>query len=95
MLRAENVPELLTGHGHPDIHLGKANQNSSIKCFNRTHREEIRGRHFFVRLSDVRDAAWWWMLENNQRRPHDFPDRMAPIEFRRLTAESAAFGLSA
>lgn len=35
-----------------------------------------------MRLEDVREAAWWWMIEYNEQRPHDSLDGLTPIEYR-------------
>ena len=79
-LRMDNGPELIsealaawceerkiTMH---HIQPGKPDQNAYIERFNRTLRNELLDQHLFVRLEDVREAAYWWMLEYNEERPH-------------------------
>lgn len=77
------------------IQPGKPNQNAYIERFNRTFREEVLDQHLFVRLEDVREAAWWWMIEYNEQRPHDSLGDMTPAEYRQQTAGSSTFGMSA
>ena len=105
VLRTDNGPEFLgetfvqwaklQGMAIQYIQPGKPNQNAYIERFNRSFREDILDQHLFVRLADVREAAWWWMLEYNEDRPHDSLDGMTPIEFRQLNAESSTLELSA
>ena len=105
VLRIDNGPEFLgetcvqwaklQGMAIQYIQPGKPNQNAYIERFNRTFREDILDQHLFVRLADVREAAWWWMLEYNEDRPHDSLDGMTPIEFRQHNAESSTLELSA
>ena len=75
------------------IQPGKPNQNAYIERFNRTFREELLNQHLFARLDDVREAAWWWMIEYNEERPHDSLGDLTPQEFK-LTAKSSTFELS-
>ena len=105
VLRTENGPEFLgetfvqwaklQGMAIQYIQPGKLNQNACIERFNRIFREDVLDQHLFVRLDDVREAAWWWMLEYNEDRPHDSLDGMTPIEFRQHNAESSTLELSA
>jgi putative transposase len=59
---------------------GNSTQNTYIERFNRTFREEVLDQHLFLRLDDVREAAWWWMIEYNEQRPHDSLDGLTPAE---------------
>lgn len=105
VIRSDNGPEFLgevftawakaNGVALQYIQPGKPNQNAYIERFNRTFREDILDQHLFVRLADVREAAWWWMLEYNEQRPHDSLDGMTPIEFRQHHAENSTLELSA
>ena len=45
-------------------------------------------------IDDVREAAYWWMLEYNEERPHDSLGDMTPLEYRQ-TAEGSTFEMSA
>ena len=47
-----------------------------------------------VNEDDVREAAYWWMLEYNEERPHDSLGDMTPLEYRQ-TAEGSTFEMSA
>src|SRR5690606_9176550 len=46
-------------------------------------------------VEDVREAAWWWMLEYNEQRPHDSLGDMTPAEVRQQYEESSTFALCA
>lgn len=87
MLRSDNGPEFLgevftqwakASGGHPVPQPGKPNQNAYIERFNRTFREEVLEQHLFARLEDVRDAAYWWMLDYNEQRPHESLGDLTP-----------------
>lgn len=105
VLRTDNGPEFLgesfvqwaknQGMAIQYIEPGKPNQNAYIERFNRTFREEILDQYLFLRLHDVREATWWWMIEYNEQRPHDSLDGLTPIEFRQTHAGSSSFELSA
>jgi putative transposase len=62
---------------------------------NRTFREEVLDQHLFLRLEDVREAAWWWMLEYNEQRPHDSLGELTPVALRQQHAESSTSEVSA
>ena len=104
VLRTDNGPEFLgeafvqwaklNGMAIRYIQPGKPNQNAYIERFNRTFREEVLDQHLFTRLDDVREAAYWWMLEYNEERPHDSLGDMTPLEYRQ-TAEGSTFEMSA
>jgi putative transposase len=46
-------------------------------------------------LDDVREAAWWWMLDYNEERPHDALGGMMPTERKAQAAEGSRNALSA
>ena len=104
VLRTDNGPEFLgeafvqwaklNGMAIRYIQPGKPNQNAYIERFNRTFREEVLDQHLFTRLDDVREAAYWWMLEYNEERPHDSLGDMTPVEYRQA-ARSSTFEMSA
>ncbi len=75
------------------IQPGKPNQNAYIARFNRTLREELLDQHLFTRLDDVRETAYWWMLEYNEDQPHDSLADMTPVEFAQA-ARNSTFELS-
>lgn len=105
VLRTDNGPEFLGetfvewtkhhGMAIQYIQPGKPNQNAYIERFNRTFREEVLDQHLFLRLEDVREAAWWWMLEYNEERPHDSLGELTPVEFRQQHARISTSEVSA
>jgi len=104
VVRSDNGPEFLgeafvqwlksNGVAIQYIHPGKPNQNAYIERFNRTFREEILDQNLFARLEDVREAAWWWMIEYNEERPHDSVGDLTSSEFRQKTTGVSSFELS-
>src|SRR5690606_40379506 len=76
VMRTDNGPEFLgeafvqwakvNGMAIRYIQPGKPNQNAYIERFNRTFREEVLDQPLFTRLGDVREAAYWWVLEYNE-----------------------------
>lgn len=104
VIRSDNGPEFLgevfvqwlrdQGVAIQYIQPGKPNQNAYIERFNRTFREELLDQHLFLRLEDVREAAYWWMLEYNEQRPHDSLGNLTPSEYRQKLARSSDFELS-
>jgi len=105
VLRTDNGPEFLgeafvqwakaNGMAIQYIQPGKPHQNASIERFNRTFRHEVPDQHLFARLEDVREAAWWWMLEYNEQRPHDSLGDMTPSKYRQQVASGSTFEVSA
>ena len=105
VLRTDNGPEFLgeafvqwakaNGMAIQYIQPGKPHQNASIERFNRTFRHEVLDQHLFARLEDVREAAWWWMLEYNEQRPHDSLGDMTPSKYRQQVASGSTFEVSA
>ena len=100
VLRTDNGPEFLgeafvqwaklNGMAIRYIQPGKPNQNAYIERFNRTFREEVLDQHLFTRLDDVREAAYWWMFEYNEERPHDSLGDLTPAEYRRAAGSSTS-----
>jgi putative transposase len=105
VLRTDNGPEFLgeafvqwARRNHVAIQYiqpGKPNQNAYIERFNRTFREEVLDQHLFLRLEDVREAAYWWMIEYNEQRPHDALGDLTPAERRQQVAGCSTFEVSA
>jgi Transposase and inactivated derivatives len=105
VIRSDNGPEFLgeafvqwlrdQGVAMQYIQPGKPNQNAFIERFNRTFREEVLDQHLFLRLEDVREAAYWWMIDYNEERPHDSLGSLTPYEYRQQYARSSSFEVSA
>lgn len=103
VLRTNNGPEFLgeafvqwaktAGMAIQYIQPGKPNQKAFVERFNRTLRDELLDQHLFVRLQDVREAFYWWMLEYNEDRPHDSLGDLTPIEYKQ-TARNSTLELS-
>lgn len=72
------------------IQPGKPNQNAYIERFNRTMRSELLDQHLFVRLDDVREAAYWWMQQYNEDRSHESLGDMTPIEYAQSVRNSGS-----
>ena len=100
ILRTDNGPEFLgeaftqwaknAGMAIQYIQPGKPNQNAYIERFNRTLRNELLDQHLFVRLEDVREAAYWWLLEYNEERPHDSLGDLTPSEYAQVARNSSS-----
>jgi len=74
---------------------GKPNQNGYVERRNRTFREDVQDQYLFLRLHDVREAAYWWMIAYNRERPHDSLGDLTPGEYRQQHANSSSFEVSA
>jgi putative transposase len=100
VLRTDNGPEFLgetsvqwtksAGMAIQYIQPGKPNQNAYIERFNRTFRDELLDQHLFIRLEDVCEAAYWWMLEYNEDRSHDSLGDLTPIEYAQTARNSTS-----
>lgn len=105
VLRTDNGPEFLgesfvqwakaNAMAIQYIQPGKPNQNAYIERFNRTFREEVLDQHLWASINDVREAAWWWMLEYNEERPHDSLGDMTPVQYRQQVAGSSSYAVCA
>jgi hypothetical protein len=36
--------------------------------------------NLFRNLAEVRDATYWWMIESNEQRPHDYLNDLTLVE---------------
>lgn len=105
VLRSDNGPEFLgeefvqwlRDHGVAIQYIepGEPNQNAYIERFNRNFREDILDQYLFLRLQDVREAAYWWMIEYNEERPHDSLGDLTPSEYRQQHARRSTSELPA
>ena len=73
----------------------KPNQNAYIERFKHTYRKEVLDQHLFVRLKDVREATWQFLIDYNEHRPHDSLSGMTPTEYRNQHAGVSTFDVSA
>ena len=104
-IRMDNGPEFLgeafkqwskdNGVDLQQTQAGKPNQNAFIGRFNRTFREDVRDQHLYSNLEEVRETTHWWMIDDNESRPHDALNDATPHEYRYQSAESSTFDLSA
>ena len=90
VLRVDNGPEFLGGEFVSwvesagmfiqYIQPGEPNQNAYIERFNRTYREEVLDLYLFRNLAEVREITYWWIIDYNEKRPHDSLENMTPLE---------------
>ena len=105
ILRTDNGPEFLgiqftewcEAHGIfiDYIEPGKPNQNAYVERFNRSYRNEVLDAWLFENLDEVREMTWRWMIEYNERRPHDSLNDLTPVEYMEKNAENSTYKLSA
>ena len=105
VLRVDNGPEFLSGKFVvwaesacmmiQYIQPGNPNQKAYIERFNRTYRNELLDPYLFRDLNEVREATYWWMIEYNEQRPHDFLDDMTPVEYLSKNAGTSTLQWSA
>ena len=103
-MRTDNGPEFLSGDFVAwaesagvfiqYIQPGEPNQNAYIERFNRTYREEVLNLYLFRNLAEVRETTYWWMIDYNERRPHDSLEHMTPSEFMQRYTGNSTFNLS-
>jgi len=55
----------------------------------------VLDQHLWSSIDDVREAAWWWMVEYNEERPHDSLGDMTRVEHRQQVAEGSAHAVCA
>lgn len=68
----------------------KLNQNAHVERFNRTFPEELVNQRHFVSLAVVPEATHWWMIEDNEERPHDALDELTPVEACQQATENSS-----
>ena len=73
---------------------GKPNQNAYIECFIRSFREGVLDAHRFARIDDVREAAWWWVIEYHEDRPHNALGDLTPAEYGQQAVRSSILEVS-
>ncbi|WP_435961351.1 integrase core domain-containing protein [Immundisolibacter sp.] len=72
------------------IQPGKLNQNATIEHVNLAFRKEVLDEHLFLRLDDVREAAYSWTIEYSGQRPHDALGNLTPAKYRQHAAGDPA-----
>lgn len=91
-IRCDNGPEFLAHrfiawcaeHGIEIRYIqpGKPNQNAFIERYNRTFRHTVLDLYLFNDLDDVREAAHRFLIDYNERRPHDSLGDVPPAVYR-------------
>lgn len=90
-LRLDNGPELTSqaltewcaqrGIGLQYIQPGKPVQNAFIERFNRTYREEVLNAYLFHSTHEAQQLSDAWLVDYNERRPHDALGRVPPLTY--------------
>jgi len=62
---------------------GKPMQNGYIERFNRLYREAVLDAYLFFDLYQVKQLTEEWMIEYNERRPHEALNNLTPEEWHR------------
>jgi putative transposase len=104
VLRTDNGPEFLcdefvawaeaNGMLIKYIQPGEPNQNAYIERFNRTYREEVLNLYLFSSLTEVREITYWWMIDYNEKRPHDSLGNLTPFEAMQRYTRNSTCNLS-
>lgn len=63
------------------IQPGKPMQNGYIERFNRLYREAVLDAYLFFDLYQVKQITEEWMVEYNERRPHEALNNLTPVEW--------------
>lgn len=64
------------------IQPGKPMQNGYIERFNRLYREAVLDAYLFFNLYQVKQLTEEWMIEYNERRPHEGLNNLTPEEWK-------------
>ena len=104
VLRTDNGPEFLCGEFVAwaeansimiqYIQPGKPNQNAYIERFNRTYRDEVLNLYLFNSLTGVREITYYWMIDYNEKRPHDSLGNLTPLKVMQRYTENSTLKLS-
>ena len=60
---------------------GKPMQNGYIERFNRLYREAVLDAYLFFDLYQVKQLTQEWMIEYNERRPHEALNNLTSMEW--------------
>jgi putative transposase len=71
------------------IQPGKPMQNGYIERFNRLYREAVLDAYLFFDLYQVKQLTEEWMIEYNQRRPHEALGNLTPEEWNKNVSNNA------
>ena len=91
-IRCDNGPEFIShefqdwcdGNGIKILYTqpGCPTQNSYIERFNGSYRRAVLDAYIFRTLDDVREITEKWTGYNNNEKPHDSLNNLAPMEYR-------------
>lgn len=70
------------------IQPGKPMQNGFIERFNRLYREAVLDAYLFFDLYQVKLLTQEWMIEYNERRPHEALNNLTPMEWNKNLSKS-------
>jgi len=77
------------------IQPGKPTQNAYIERFDLTFRNEVLDAYMLHDLDEVRDHAWEWIINYNEKRPHDALGKIPPTIYRKKMEQISTLELSA
>jgi putative transposase len=85
----------LEEHGIEVVYIqkGKPQQNGFAERFNGSSRYEFLDAYLFESLSQVREMAWLWLLDDNDARPHESLEHLPPSIYRQ-NLENSSSGVS-
>lgn len=93
-IRVDNGPEF-TGSAFVDfcrheniairyIQPGKPTQNAYVERFNKSYRNEILDAYLFTSIEDVKRVSFPWVMDYNEKRPHESLNQLSPIKFAQM-----------
>lgn len=91
-IRTDNGPEFISkelhmwceanGVQHVFTQPGKPTQNSYVERFNGSYRRAVLDAYIFRNIGEVREITDRWMLDYNERRPHEALNNMSPRDYK-------------
>ncbi len=98
-LRVDNGPELISArltdwceeHNIELVYIqpGKPQQNGFVERFNGSFRREFLSAYLFESLTQVREMAWFWRLDYNEKRTHESLGNLPPAAYREKLENSS------